>query len=222
MPSITSAASRKSRTGTIRTPSTALASAAFATGTMSPRTRLPRANKAMAKAPRTARTSPSKANSPTTIHSAKLSLEICPEQASSPNAMGRSKQGPPFFKSAGAKLAVINPTGQEYPLFQTAAFTLWRDSFTAVSAKPTTTKFSFPPPASTSTSTGSASTPTTAADQVLANCLIGSTPPRPQPSCRRGVASDTSAAGLAHNTPLQYQIAQEADDTLTPADSCWP
>ena len=173
---MTSAASRRSRTGTTLTPSTALASAAFKTGTMSPRNRRFRAKREIAKTPRTERTAPSRANSPTTIHSARLSFEICPEHANNPRAIGRSKQGPAFFKSAGAKLAVINPSGQEYPLFQIAAFTLCRDSFTAVSANPTTTKFSFPPPASTSTSTGRADTPTTAADQVLAICLIGSTP----------------------------------------------
>jgi aspartyl-tRNA(Asn)/glutamyl-tRNA(Gln) amidotransferase subunit C len=131
----------------------------------------------LANAPRTGRTSPSKASSPITIHSAKRSLQICPEQANNPNAIGRSKHGPAFLRSAGARLAVMKPSGQKYPLFQTAAFTRCRDSFTAVSAKPTTTKFSFPFPASTSTSTGRASTPTTAADQVLAIFLIGSIPP---------------------------------------------
>ena len=176
LPSITSAASRRSRTGTILTPSTAFASNAFTEGTMSPLVLRSRANREIANAPRTGRTSPSKASSPITIHSAKRSLQICPEQANNPNAIGRSKHGPAFLRSAGARLAVMKPSGQKYPLFQTAAFTRCRDSFTAVSAKPTTTKFSFPFPASTSTSTGRASTPTTAADQVLAIFLIGSIP----------------------------------------------
>ena len=52
-------------------------------------------------------------------------------------AMGRSKLGPSFFTSAGARLIVVRPITYLKPLFSIAVLTRSRDSFTAASGKPT-------------------------------------------------------------------------------------
>ena len=76
-------------------------------GTISPLTRRSLASREMANEPRTGLTSPSSPNSPMTIHSESRSRLIVPMLARRPKAIGRSKLGPAFFKSAGAKLAVM-------------------------------------------------------------------------------------------------------------------
>jgi hypothetical protein len=87
-----------------------------------------------------------------------------------PMAMGRSKLGPSFFTSAGARFTVVRPCGQKYPLFATAVVTRSRLSFTATSGNPTTTTSVFTEGAVfTSISTSYASTPMTAAEKTCAN-----------------------------------------------------
>src|SRR5262245_57423903 len=86
-----------------------------------------------------------------------------------PMAMGRSKLGPSFFTSAGARLMVVRPIGNLKPELDKAVLTRSRDSFTAASGNPTMTTTVSPHPALTSTSIGYASMPLTAAEQTLAS-----------------------------------------------------
>src|SRR5436190_21363965 len=86
-----------------------------------------------------------------------------------PTPMGRSKLGPSFLTSAGARLMVVRPMGGLKPEFEIAVMTRSRDSFTAVSGKPTITMSVSPQPTLTSTSTGNAWMPWTAAEQTRAN-----------------------------------------------------
>ena len=95
------------------------------------------------------------------------SVSICSLAASMPSAMGRSKLGPSFFTSAGARLMVVRPMGNLKPELVSAVVTRSRDSFTAASGRPTMTMTVSPQPALTSTSTGYASMPLTAAEQTL-------------------------------------------------------
>src|ERR1017187_3500895 len=71
-----------------------------------------------------------------------------------PNAIGKSKVGPSFFTSAGARLMVVRPIGNLKPELLRAVVTRSRDSFTAASGRPTMTISVSPQPALTSTSTG--------------------------------------------------------------------
>src|SRR5580704_965786 len=84
-------------------------------------------------------------------------------------AMGKSKLGPSFLTSAGARLIVVRPIGNLNPELVRAVLTRSRDSFTAASGRPTMTMNVSPQPAFTSTSTGYASMPLTAAEQTLDN-----------------------------------------------------
>src|SRR5262245_10031020 len=86
-----------------------------------------------------------------------------------PIAIGRSKLGPSFFTSAGARLIVVRPNVNVNPELISAVITRSRDSFTAASGSPTITMMVSPYPAFTSTSIGYASMPLTAAEQTLAN-----------------------------------------------------
>src|SRR5580658_9680441 len=86
-----------------------------------------------------------------------------------PMAMGRSKLGPSFLTSAGARLMVVRPMGNLNPELVSAVETLSRDSFTAASGNPTMTTMVSPQPELTSTSTGKASMPLTAADKTRAS-----------------------------------------------------
>src|SRR6202044_3797114 len=86
-----------------------------------------------------------------------------------PTAMGRSKLGPSFLTSAGARLMVVRPMGNLNPELVSAVETRSRDSFTAASGNPTMTTMVSPQPELTSTSTGKASMPLTAADNTRAN-----------------------------------------------------
>jgi hypothetical protein len=86
-----------------------------------------------------------------------------------PTAIGKSKLGPSFFTSAGARLIVLRPMGNLKPELVRAVLTRSRDSFTAASGKPTMTTIVSPHPELTSTSTGKASMPLTAADKTRAS-----------------------------------------------------
>src|SRR5437763_399202 len=74
-------------------------------------------------------------------------------QAIMPSAIGRSKLGPSFLMSAGARFTVVRPRGQKYPLLEIAVVTRSLLSLTAASGKPTTTMTGLPPAALTSIST---------------------------------------------------------------------
>ena len=67
--------------------------------------------------------------------------------------MGRSKDAPSFFVSAGAKLTVIRLVGKDSPVFLMAVRTRSLDSFTAESGSPTMSKAGSPLLKSTSTLT---------------------------------------------------------------------
>src|SRR6266849_1737914 len=106
--------------------STMAASCAFASGTN--RACLPRrrASNATGSTPLTARTAPSKASSPTKLNFSNVDVSISSLTAIIPSAMGRSKLGPSFLISAGARLIVVRPRGQKYPLLLTVAAFLGR------------------------------------------------------------------------------------------------
>src|SRR3989304_8571471 len=67
-------------------------------------------------------------------------IEICLEVNKSPKAIGKSKAGPSFLISAGAKLIVVLLEGVETPEFFNAARTLSFDSSTALSGSSTILK----------------------------------------------------------------------------------
>src|ERR1700744_860896 len=100
-----------------------------------------------------------------------------------PNAIGKSKLGPSFFTSAGARLIVVLPIGNLKPELESAVDTRSCDSRTAASGSPTMMIFVSPQPAFTSTSMGYASMPFTAAEQTLDNMrqLWGQEPAKGQP-----------------------------------------
>ncbi len=79
-----------------------------------------------------------------------------------PSAMGKSKLGPSFLTSAGARFTVVRPIGGVNPELISAVQTRSELSFTAASGSPTTTTLGSPCPALTSISTSYASTPNTA------------------------------------------------------------
>ena len=150
-------------------PATTAASAAFSAGTSTPILPSARARRAIGRTPLHGRTAPVSASSPTMTKLSSWSVSICSLAASMPSAMGRSKLGPSFFTSAGARLMVVRPIGNLKPELVSAVVTRSRDSFTAASGRPTMTISVSPQPALTSTSTGYASMPLSAAEQTLAN-----------------------------------------------------
>src|SRR5213594_876475 len=86
-----------------------------------------------------------------------------------PIAIGKSKLGPSFLTSAGARLMVMRPRGILKPELERAVPTRSRDSLTAASGRPTITMTESPQPAMTSTSIGYASIPLTADEKTRAN-----------------------------------------------------
>ena len=107
----------------------------------------------MGSAPRTGRSVPSSESSPMMAVPARDSAGILPMQAIIVSAMGRSKAGPSFFRSAGARLTVMRWSGNPMPLFFSAARTRSRDSLTAASGRPTTSNEGMPKDRFTSTAT---------------------------------------------------------------------
>ena len=93
----------------------------------------------MGSTPLTGRTAPFRASSPTMTKFSSWSLSICSLAATMPMAMGRSKLGPSFFTSAGARLMVVRPKVKLKPELMSAVITRSRDSFTAASGSPTMT-----------------------------------------------------------------------------------
>ena len=96
------------------------------------------------------------------MHQEEASISVSAAPAIIPRAMGRSKPGPCFLKSAGARLTTKMPCWKGSPLFWMAVSTRWPLSFTAVSGRPTIKmRFSAMGRKSTSTSTSMPSTPRT-------------------------------------------------------------
>ena len=95
---------------------------------------------------------PSSDNSPINIVFIILEVFIHLIQASIPIAIGKSKNGPSFFISAGAKFITIFLLFISYPEFLIAVLTLSFASFTLVSGKPTISQDGIPADTSTSTS----------------------------------------------------------------------
>ena len=121
-----------------------------------------RAPSATANAPRTGRTRPSSASSPTAACSASRSAGSCREAASTASAIERSKPEPSLRRPAGARLTVIRFSGhsswaEPIPL-RTRCFA----SAQARSARPTIANPGRPPSMCASTSTRRGSRPTRA------------------------------------------------------------
>lgn len=109
---IISTASARVFTGTISTSGMRAASMAFSSGTITRLYHRARANITVGKTPCTGRTIPSSANSPMMRVSARISLSNQQDSPKIPRAIGRSKLGPDFGTSAGARLMVIFVRGK--------------------------------------------------------------------------------------------------------------
>ena len=154
----------KFRIGKTSIPSTTAASGAFASGTNNRRRPLFFASSAIDNTPFTGRTVPSKPSSPTTQQSSALNGAL-PLAAIIAKAMGRSNDGPSFFKSAGARFTVFTPSSKLSAEAPMADITRCDDSRTAASGRPTMMTIGLSAPrALTSTSTSWASTPRNAAE----------------------------------------------------------
>ncbi len=116
------------------------------------------ARAAMGSTPRTRRTCPERESSPKNTASSK-SHRSWRDACKRDSSRGRSYIGPSLRLSAGARFMVMRLTGKSNPQFFSAARTLSRDSFTAASGRPTTSKAGRPPERSVSTSTGNAFMP---------------------------------------------------------------
>ena len=146
-------------------PATA-ASAALSRGTYIRRNPRRRAQAAIGSTPRTARTRPSSASSPTNRDSCAQSSGNNPDPVRIPTAIGRSYAAPSLRMSAGARFTVTFRGGSLDPMFSSAPRIRVRPSFTPASGNPTIENPGNPPATSTSTSMGDASTPTTAAERT--------------------------------------------------------
>ena len=93
---------------------------------------------------------------------------ISPMDSIIPTAIGRSKDGPSFFISAGARLTVYLNGRRFFPLFMIAAFTRSLLSRTDVSGRPIISIAGIPLILKTSTWTGYPFTPLTPKLSVLA------------------------------------------------------
>jgi site-specific DNA recombinase len=132
-----SMASAKLSTGKTCNPSTTAASRALSLGTMSEVLPAALAPSAMGNTPLTGRTAPSNPSSPTAAKFSKCALRNCSSPSNAPRAIGKSKMGPCFLVSAGARLTVMRRMGQVNCEFLTAARTRSPDSRTEASGKPT-------------------------------------------------------------------------------------
>ena len=146
-------------------PATA-ASAALSRGTYIRRNPRRRAQAAIGSTPRTARTRPSSASSPTNSDSCAQSSGNSPDPVRIPTAIGRSYAAPSLRMSAGARFTVTFRGGSLDPMLSSAPRIRVRPSFTPASGNPTIENPGNPPATSTSTSMGDASTPTTAAERT--------------------------------------------------------
>ena len=113
-----------------------------------------------------------------------------PAAAEDAQGDGQVVRGPSFLRSAGARFTVMRRMGNSQPELRTAARTRSRDSWTAVSGRPTTVKAGRPEAISASTSTMTPCMPMSA--QVLTLVSIS----RPD---RRWRVYDASSGGLNAN-----------------------
>ena len=134
------------------TPSASVASAALAAGTNRALMPSRAAVRAMGSTPVTGRSAPLRLSSPKNAASSGSGL-ISSAAAMIPSRMGRSYTVPSFRSRAGARFTVMRLTGNFAPQFFTAARTRSRDSFTAASGRPTTSKPGSPPDRKHSTDT---------------------------------------------------------------------
>ena len=91
---------------------TIAASSAFASGTNSARLPRRRASNATGSTPLTGRTLPSSASSPTKLNFSNAEVFSSSATAIIPSAIGKSKLGPSFLMSAGARLIVVRRRDQ--------------------------------------------------------------------------------------------------------------
>ena len=94
---------------------------------------------------------------------------MTPDAASTPSAIGRSKEDPALRTSAGARFTMMRCWGNSYPEFRMALRMRSRLSRTLASGRPTTVKAGRPNDTSTSMVTGEASMPKTAAERTRAS-----------------------------------------------------
>jgi hypothetical protein len=105
----------------------------------------------MGSTPRTGRTWPSSASSPTNSERSLASGGNAPAAVRMPTAMGTSKAAPSFFRSAGARFTMMRLSGYLNPLFSMAPRMRTRPSFTPASGRPTMWQPGSPEATSTST-----------------------------------------------------------------------
>lgn len=98
--------------GMISTPGISAASIAFSSGTITLLYHFSLAKMTVGKTACTERTAPSRASSPITSVSLRRFWSILHSSSKIPSAIGRSKLGPDFFVSAGARLTVIFVRGK--------------------------------------------------------------------------------------------------------------
>ena len=118
-----------------------LASFAFLSGTKISLNPMFNAWDVVGRIPVIGRISPVRPSSPTNIFSSMSCGNVsCSVAWSIPRAMARSNLGPCFLMSAGARLTTTFPLGNVNPEFLMAARTRSRDSWMAVSGRPTMMK----------------------------------------------------------------------------------
>ncbi len=161
-PSSRSTAARSVAEPRTSTPGTSAASEAFPRGTTSRRQPRRAACSAIARAPGTGRSDPSRASSPTAPTPASAAGAIWPDAQRIASASGRSYCGPALRRSAGARLATMRRAGTWNAWLASPERTRSRASCTAASGRPTTEKAGRPARRSTSTSTVEVSRPRTA------------------------------------------------------------
>ncbi len=120
----------------------------------------------MGSTPRTGRTRPSRASSPTKREVSFTSAGRAPAAVRMPMAMGTSKAAPSLRRSAGARFTVMRRSGYLKPLFSIAPRMRTRPSFTPTSGRPTMWQPGNPLATSTSTWMGAASMPMTVAERT--------------------------------------------------------
>ena len=111
-------------------------SSALPSGRMTSFTPLSLAEITMGSAPRTGLREPSRESSPSSRTSSRCSVGSWRVAARMHTAMGRSKEGPSFRVSAGARLTVSRAMGMANPLLAMAALTRSRLSLTEASGRP--------------------------------------------------------------------------------------
>ncbi len=168
-------------------PPTIAASPALPGGTTMRRIPRARAHAEIGNTPRTGRSVPSSASSPTNSVSASASAPTISAAHNMPTAIGTSNAAPSLRRSAGARLTLIRRGGSLKPLLSSAVRMRTRPSRMPASASPTMLQQGSPLPMSTSISIGAASMPTRAADATRANMSAA--------HCERG------ASGRPHSAP---------------------